>query len=97
MKAPHWKNFLSTSFFACLFALGCSAVRADDFGKPLLLVATPTLQGPYRQTTLVAVSVGESHAGFILNRTTGIKLSTLFPSDARAAKAPIRSTSAVRS
>jgi len=32
------------------------------------------------------VPVGERHAGFILNRTTGIKLSTFFPSDARAAK-----------
>lgn len=86
MKAPRWKNFLNTSFFACVLALGCSTGRADDFAKPLLLVATPTLQGPYRQTTLVAVPVGERHAGFILNRTTGIRLSTLFPSDARAAK-----------
>ena len=85
MNARHWKDLLNASFSACLLALGCTA-RADDLDKPLLLVASPMLQGTYRHTTLVAVQIGGGHVGFILNRATGIKLSTLFPGDARAAK-----------
>src|SRR5688572_13328695 len=81
MKARNWKNLLNTSFSACLLALSCGTARADALDKPLLLVASPTLQGPYRHTTLVAVQIGGGHVGFILNRATGIKLSTLFPGD----------------
>jgi putative transcriptional regulator len=86
MKAPIWKNYLNTSLFACLLAIGCSAARAQDVSKTLLLVASPTLQGPYRQTTLVAVPAGGRHFGFILNRATDVKLSTLFPGHAPSAK-----------
>jgi putative AlgH/UPF0301 family transcriptional regulator len=86
MKASHWKNLLNTSLSACLLAVGCCAAQADDLDKPLLLVASPTLEGPYRRTTLVAVQIGGGHVGFILNRATDIKLSTVFPGDARAAK-----------
>jgi len=85
MKAPHWKKCLATSLLAGLLALGCAAARAQDTGKPLLLVASPALQGPYRQTTLVAAPIGERHVGFILNRTTGMKLSTFFPGHAPSA------------
>lgn len=85
MNAPNWKICLSTTLFACLLAIGCSGARAQDFSKPLLLVASPALQGPYRQTTLVAVPIAGKHVGFILNRTTGMKLSTLFPDHAPSA------------
>jgi putative transcriptional regulator len=75
--------------FSCLLAVciavGSSAARAQDSGKPLMLVASPSLEGPYRHTTLVAVPVDGKHIGFILNRATEVKLSTLFP-DQPAAK-----------
>ena len=90
MKAPSWKHCLNTTLVACLlaagFTAGCSTARAQDAGKPLLLVASPALQGPYRQTTLVAVPAGGRYFGFILNRATDLKLSTLFPGHAPSAK-----------
>jgi len=86
MKTPPRTNFLQASLFACLLALGCSAARAQDSDKPMLLVASPALEGAYRQTTLVAVPIGGGHLGFILNRTTSIKLATLFPRHAPSAK-----------
>src|SRR3972149_2419147 len=55
---------------ACLLALG--AARAQEVGKPLLLVASPEMKAFYAHTVLVAVPAGESgHLGFILNRPTG--------------------------
>lgn len=86
MKAPNWKNCLNTNLLACLLAFGCSIASAQDAGKALLLVASPTLQGPYRHTTLVAVPTDGRHFGFILNRATELKLSELFPGHAPSAK-----------
>ena len=44
------------------------------------------MQGPYAQTVLIAVPVGEEHLGFIVNRATEVKLATLFPEHAASAK-----------
>ena len=85
MKTPQWKKTCGTALLACLLAIGCSAARAQDAGKALLLVAAPTLWGPYQQTALVVVPVEGKHIGFILNRATDVKLSTLFPQHAPAA------------
>lgn len=90
MNAPHWTDRVATSLLACVLALGCAAASAEDVDKPLLLVASPTLQGTYRQTTLVAVPIGGGHMGFILNRTTSIKLSALFPRHAPKLADPVR-------
>ena len=76
---------MNATLFACLLAAS-GAVHAQGAGNSLLLVASPTLQGPYSQTTLVAVPNGGRHFGFILNRATGVKLSTMFPRHAPAAK-----------
>src|SRR3972149_7056402 len=63
---------------ACLLALG--AARAQEVGKPLLLVASPEMKAFYAHTVLVAVPAGESgHLGFILNRATEVTLARLFP------------------
>jgi putative transcriptional regulator len=71
-----------------LFAFGAiGTAGAQDLERPLLLVAAPDLQGPYSQTALLVVpSGGGQHAGFILNRATGVKLATLFPEHAPSAK-----------
>jgi len=79
------KNFLNAALLACLLAAGSGAARAQDIGRAVLLVASPALTGPYEQTALVVVPVEEKHIGFILNRTTGVKLSTLFPGHAPSA------------
>ena len=72
---------------ASLLLFGARAARAEtDLDKPLLLVATPDLDGPYRRTALVVVPVGDKHIGFILNRASDVKLATLFPDSPPAAK-----------
>lgn len=76
---------MNATLFACLLAVS-GAAQALDAGKSLLLVASPGLQGPYSQTTLVAVPNGGRYFGFILNRATGVKLSTMFPGHAPAGK-----------
>ncbi len=86
MKMPPWTNRFSTGVLACLLAIGCAATHAQDVGKARLLVASPSLQGPYSQTALIAVPVGGRHFGFILNRATELKLSNLFPDHAPSAK-----------
>lgn len=71
---------------ASMLLLAVGAVRAQDLGKPVMLVAVPALQGLYRETTLVAVPVAGSHIGFILNRASAYKLNTLFPAHEPSAK-----------
>jgi len=74
------------AFAACVLVFGACLARANDLGKPLLLVATPTLKGPYRGTVLIAVPLGDKHFGFILNRSTGTPLAKAFPEHAPSAK-----------
>lgn len=80
------KRTLCSLATACLLALGAAPAQAQDPGKPLLLVASPALQGPYSQTALVAVPIGDKHLGFILNRASDVRLATLFPEHAPSAK-----------
>jgi len=62
------------------------AARAEDLGRPLLLVASPDLKGPYAHTALIAVPAGDKHIGFILNRATRTTMGKLFPEHAPSAK-----------
>lgn len=70
----------------CVFLLTAGAAQAQQVGRPVLLVASPALQGLYQQTTLIVVPAGERHLGFIVNRATDVKLATLFPDHAPSAK-----------
>jgi putative transcriptional regulator len=63
-----------------------TAAHAEDLGKPLLLVASPSLQGPYSRTALLVFPMRGQHAGFILNRSTDVKLASVFPDHAPSAK-----------
>jgi putative transcriptional regulator len=71
------------SFFRAWLALLllCSAAGAlaQDLSKPLLLVARPTLQGAYSHTALLVVPMADKHIGFILNRSTGRAMASVFP------------------
>jgi putative transcriptional regulator len=86
MKTQAWHNRLYTSLLGCLLAACCATAQAQGTAKALLLVASPALQGPYGQTTLLAVPIDGRHFGFILNRATDLKLSSLFPGHAPSAK-----------
>jgi len=77
---------LRHALVAILLVLGASVALAQDLDKPLLLVASPELQGPYSHTALLVVPMGGQHIGFILNRATEVKLATLFPEHAPSAK-----------
>lgn len=77
---------LKNLFVAILLVLGASVSRAQDLGQPMLLVASPDLKGPYSHTAVLVVPMGGQHIGFILNRVTEVKMSTLFPEHAPSAK-----------
>jgi len=77
---------LRHALVAILLVLGTGVAQAQDLDKPLLLVASPELQGPYSHTALLVVPMGGQHIGFILNRATEVKLATLFPEHAPSAK-----------
>jgi putative transcriptional regulator len=69
-----------------LLALGAGASDAQVLDRPLLLVATPELEGPYHRTALLVVPMGGQHVGFILNRATRTTLAALFPGHGPSAK-----------
>jgi putative transcriptional regulator len=71
---------------AALLMFGAPQARAEDLSKPLLLVASPSLQGPYTHTALLVVPMGNKHVGFILNRSTETRMSSAFPEHAPSAK-----------
>jgi putative transcriptional regulator len=84
---PTTRSLLVASIVGILLLFyGLSALQAQDLGKPILLVATPSLKGPYANTALIAVPVGDRHVGFILNRATELTLSKLFPQHEPSAK-----------
>jgi putative transcriptional regulator len=69
-----------------LILFSAFAARAEELEKPLLLVASPALQGPYSRTALLVFPMRGQHAGFILNRSTDVKLASVFPEHAPSAK-----------
>jgi putative transcriptional regulator len=66
--------------------LGACLAHAQDLSKPLLLVASPDLHGMYGRTALLVIPQGDRHMGFILNRSTEVKLGALFPEHEPSAK-----------
>jgi len=77
---------LAGVFAACLLLFGAPLARAQDLARPMLLVATPDLRGPYTRTAVLVVPMGNRHIGFILNRATEATLAKAFPEHAPSAK-----------
>jgi putative transcriptional regulator len=76
-----------SALMASLLLASASPARAADLGKPMLLVATPDLQGPYARTVLMVLPLADDkHFGFVLNRASELKLAQLFPQHAPSAK-----------
>src|SRR5256885_6844318 len=62
---------------AGLILMSACVARAQDLSKPMVLVASPDLAGPYSHTALIVVPMGDRHIGFILNRATESRLAIL--------------------
>lgn len=73
-------------FAVLLLALAACAAHAQSLDQPLLLVASPELQGAYSRTALLVFPMRGQHAGFILNRSTDVKLASVFPDHLPSAK-----------
>src|SRR5258705_98837 len=73
-------------FAIFLLVGGAPAAQAQDLSQPMVLVATPNLHGPYMQTALLVVPLGDKHIGFILNRATDVALAKAFPEHPPSAK-----------
>ena len=73
---------------AALALVTTVAARAADLSEPVILVASPRLDGtPLEQTVVVAAPLPSGgYIGFIVNRPTTVKLETLLPEDAAARK-----------
>jgi putative transcriptional regulator len=87
MKANH-RRFIVGG----LLLVSACAVRAQDLGAPMLLVAAPGTQGAYSRTALVVVPKSGGHVGFILNRSRDVQLASVLPDSPLSAKvaAPVR-------
>ena len=75
---------------ALLVFMACTtgATAADDLSQPVMLVASGRLEGSgYEQTVLIAAPLPQGgHIGFIINRPTSVKLSSIFPDHAPSRK-----------
>lgn len=71
--------------FACLLAFA-GAAPAQPTDKPLMLVATPAMQGLYSRAALIVVPAGKHHLGFIVNRATAVRVASTLPENAASAK-----------
>ena len=69
-----------------LLMVAAGAVQAQATERPVMLVASPAMQGFYSRTALIVVPAGDAHIGFIVNRPTEVRLATLFPEHAPSAK-----------
>jgi putative transcriptional regulator len=77
---------MKNALFAVLLIVAALSARAQDLDKPLLLVASHDLKGPYHHTALLVVPLQGRHVGFILNRATDMTLARLFPEHAPSTK-----------
>jgi putative transcriptional regulator len=80
-------HILQSIGVAMVLAIGmASAARAEDLSQPVLLVASPSLDGtPFEQAVVLAAPLPNGgHIGFVVNMPTTVNLQTLFPNDAGA-------------
>jgi putative transcriptional regulator len=73
---------------AALLVMSASAARAEDVERPVLLLATPQVEGLYSHTALLVVPLADKHVGFILNLATDLDLDAVLPGSPGAKAAP---------
>jgi putative AlgH/UPF0301 family transcriptional regulator len=76
------KSFLVAGLIAV--AVSPNAANAGE-GKPMLLVASPAMQGFYSEAAVLAIPKKDGHVGFIINRASRTTLGSAFPNEARSA------------
>jgi len=71
---------LATSVSTCLWLAIANIAVAQSLDGPVLLVASPDVEGLYSQAVVIALPVGgNQHVGFIVNRPSKHKLASVFP------------------
>ena len=78
------KSFLAAGLIS-IAAISPNAAQADE-GKPILLVASPAMQGFYSQAMVLVIPKKGAHVGFIINRASHTTLGSAFPNEPRSAK-----------
>ena len=78
------------AFALSLLLIGAAAARAEEVERPVLLVATPQVEGLYSRTALLVVPVADKHVGFILNLATDVGLDAVVPGKPPAERASQR-------
>jgi len=79
-------TLVRTVLAGLLLVVAAMSARGQDLDKPLLLVASHDLQGPYHHTAVLVVPMQGRHVGFILNRATEMTMGKLFPDHPPSAK-----------
>jgi putative transcriptional regulator len=78
------KSFLAAGLIS-IAAISPNAAHADE-SKPILLVASPAMQGFYSEATILVIPRKGAHVGFILNRASQATLASAFPNEPGSAK-----------
>jgi len=78
---------LATLISICLWLAIANIAVAQSLDGPVLLVASPDVEGLYSQAVVIALPVGgKQHVGFIVNRPSKHKLASVFPKHAPSRK-----------
>lgn len=82
------RRFLvSTLVSTCLWPAIANLAVAQSLDGPVLLVASPDVEGLYSQAVVIALPVGgKQHVGFLVNRPSKHKLASVFPKHAPSRK-----------
>lgn len=72
------RAFLAALFAIALVPLTLAAALAHDTSKPMLLVASLDLKGPYAGTVVHAIPFHGGHIGLILNRQSTALMGNVF-------------------
>ena len=71
-----WATLIATSLWLAI----ANIAAAQSLDGPVLLVASPDVEGLYRQAVVIALPVGgKQHVGFIVNRPSKHRLASVFP------------------
>lgn len=76
---------LAAAFAVCVSLTIANTASAQNMRGPMLLVASPDVEGIYSRAVVIAVPAGKTqHIGFIINRVSKYKLASVFPKHAPA-------------
>lgn len=78
---------LAAAFAVCVSLTIANIASAQHLGGPVLLVASPDVEGIYSRAVVLALPAGRTqHIGFIINRVSKHTLASVFPKHAPSRK-----------